>query len=491
MAGVTNEGFEVRTFDDIKSGYESDFRDIFGSDINLSSTSLLGQVIGILTNNDSQIWELGSSVYLSRWVNTATARSLDNNVNFLGLTRKQDFRTSGVVFIFGEAGTSIPEGTIFSNTDNLNFITLRQVVLATGTPPVMRIRMVSGLSATNVLLTPTGNLYGIFQPEGTPPSFDFNQNTDEIKDNLESYFGDDTVATVQKDTANADLARRNDLIVTFGQNMFLPSFTSDGFLVSFDQIGRSDGNAVSVAAQESGPFNILAGNVNRIVTPLEGLDRVINFENFTPGRYSETDEELRRRWNNRVTAPINSTKDAIKNALETLDGVSDAYVFDVEDNSSIPPLNLDIVVSGGDEDQIAQVIYNTKPPGIQLSARIAERSVTGNATDAFGNIKPILFSRPDLVTAEARVTIQKLSNYPSNGDNEIRQAIFEFQSNLAIGSVVRPSPDMIWALSGIRGINSLQIEISVSGGDFSANPYQLQTHEALAFSSVIIVEKQN
>ena len=480
MPGVTEEGFETKTFDQIKTEYEADFRDVFGENINLSSTSLLGGVIGIMSNNDSQLWELGSSVYLSRWVNTSTGRSLDNNVNFLGITRKQDFRTSGEVFMFGDVGTAIPEGTIFSNRDNLNFITLSNVEVVAGTPPIMRISRVSGLSANTVLLTPSNNLFGIFQPTGTSPSFLFNQSTDEIKASLESYFGENTIESVRLDN--------NDLLITFATNMFLPDFTSDGVNITFEQIGLANGVPVSVAAQDPGPFNVLAGDVNRIVTPLEGLDRVINFFNFIPGRYAETDEEVRRRWVNRVRAPITSTKDSIKNSLEALDGVTDAYVFDVEDNPAIPPLSLDVVVNGGDEDEIAQVIYNTKPPGIKLSSTVASQSIRGTATDSLGNTKSILFSRPDIITAEARVTLQKLGNFPDNGDNEIRQAIFNFQTRLPIGSVVRPSPDMIWALDGISGINSLSIEISVGGGDFSSNPYQLQTHESINFSTVSIIE---
>ena len=494
MPGVTDEGFEIKTFDQIKTEYESDFRDIFGENINLSSTSLLGGLIGIMSNNDSQLWELGSSVYLSRWVNTATGRSLDNNVNFLGLTRKQDFRTSGEVFLFGDVGTSIPEGTILGSGGNLNFVTLSNVELISGLPPIMRISREAGLTTDTVMLIPSDDLFGIFQPPGTSPSFNFSELTDDIKTDLEGYFGENTIESVHRVTASEAMSDDtdrsvNDLIITFRTNMFLPGFTSDGVIITFEQIGRSNGIPVSVASQDSGPFDVAAGQVNRIITPIDGLSRVINFLDFIPGRYAETDEELRRRWINRVRSPINSTKDSIKNALESLDGVTDAYVFDVEDNDSIPPLSLDIVVNGGDEDDIAQVIYNTKPPGIRLSARVAEQSVTANATDNLGNIKPILFSRPDIIVAEARVTIQKLSTFPPNGDSEIRQAIFDFQTRLPIGSVVRPSPDMIWALEGIMGINSLSIEISVEGSPFSSDPYPLQTHETLSFSSVAIIEE--
>ena len=479
MPGVTATGFEAKTFNEIKEDYESDFRDIFGPEINLSSTSLLGGLIGIFANNDSQLWELGSAVYLSRWVNTATGQALDNNVNFLGINRKQDFRTSGDIYIFGSAGVTVPEGTVFSTQDGLQFINTSTVTLVSGTPPIMRISKIAGFSAPTITLIPSGNLYGLFQPVGTVPSFNFDQNTDEIKVILEGYFGENTIASVTRST---------DIVITFSSNLFLPALSSDGVNISFDQIGMADGISLPVFAQESGPFNVKAGQLNSIDTPAEGIERVLNFEDFVPGRYAETDEELRLRWLNRVTSPITSTKDSIRNAIESLPGVSDASIFDIDDNSDIPPLTIDIVVNGGDENDIAQAIYNTKPPGVRVVAQLAQQSITGNATDSFGNLKPIIFSRPDIVPAVAKITLQKLSNYPDNGDNAIRQAIANLQERLPIGSVIRPSPDMIWALNGIMGINSLNIEISVNGGDFSSEPYQLRTSEIINFTSIIIVE---
>ena len=487
MPGVTETGFEIKSFDQIKEDYEADFRDIFGSEINLSSTSLLGGVIGILSNNDSQLWELGSSVYLSRFVNTATGRSLDNNVNFLGLTRKQDFRTSGTVYIFGDVGTVIAEGTIFSSAENITFITVNRAEIATGVVPIIRISQLSGFSAPSVTLNPVDDLYGIFQPTGSPPVFNFNQNTDEIKEVLEGYFGEDTIESVAGVEQNST---RTAIVITFATNMFLPPLTSDGLSITFDQIGFANGVAVPVVAQEPGPIKIDAGQVNTIVNPLEGVERVINFDDFIQGRLPETDTELRRRWQNRVSAPITSTKDAMRNAIETLEGVSDAFVFDLEDNPQIPAASIDIVVNGGQEDEIAQVIYNTKPPGIRLSAQLSDQTVTANARDTLGNLKPIIFSRPEVVPATARVTLQKLSNFPDNGDNAIRQGLADYQAQLSIGAGVRPSPDLIWALDGISGINSLKVEISVKGGDFQTDPYQLQTQEILSFTSIIIIEEE-
>ena len=76
-----------------------------------------------------------------------------------------------------------------------------------------------------------------------------------------------------------------DLVVSFSQSLFLPKFTSDGFIITYDILGIAEGGTVFVAAQQAGPFNISEGQVTTIETPVSGVTGVLNFEDFVPGRF--------------------------------------------------------------------------------------------------------------------------------------------------------------------------------------------------------------
>lgn len=472
MPGITNAGFEAKNFNQIKEELENNFRDIFGNGINISSTSILGQLIGILANNENNIYELASDEYLNRFPDTATGQSLDRLVNFLNIIRKQDFRTSGIVYLIGTQGTVIPQGTTFSDGNNLVFDTLEQVTLGPGTAPILRIARQSGIINNTLTLTPRNNFFGLFTIETTPISITYDDSISNIQTVLESYFGSGSITSVVRDS-------NNELVITFTNNIFLPAFFHDGFNITYDRAGFADGNSVSVASQVPGPILASIGQINTIVTAVTGLTAVRNFEDFTIGRLAETDTELRTRWTRRTRSPITGSDDAIEIAIEALDGVSQAIVSDVEGRYAIR-----VIVNGGSEDNIAQAIFNNKPPGIAT-----EGSVIGLAINRHGNQVPIAFDRPTIISFYVRITLDTQTNFPADGQTAIRQLLIEYQNNLRIGGIVRPSPDMVWALRGIQGINSLQIEISPRNkNNFSENPYQLGSTEFANFVEVSFVD---
>ena len=187
--------------------------------------------------------------------------------------------------------------------------------------------------------------------------------------------------------------------------------------------------------------------------------------------------ELRRRWFSRVGSSLTASGDAIEVHLEALDGVRQARVF--EGTGFIR-----IVVNGGDDNDIAQTIFINKPTGIQLLG-----DIQGFAIDRRGNSEVIPFSRPDVIPVFVRITISKGSEYPEDGDTTIRQLLTDFQNNISIGGIIRPSPDMIWALEPLTGIESLQIEISTDNkATYTEDTYNLPNQSILSFSEILIIE---
>jgi uncharacterized phage protein gp47/JayE len=117
--GLTADGFKIKRLDDILTEIRQRFRDEFGDSIDLSDASPMGQVIAIMAERESLVWELAQDVYNSQYPITSEGKQLDNVVALTGTTRQgpQFSRVeSGVAF--GTNGTIVTNGTIISVDGN-------------------------------------------------------------------------------------------------------------------------------------------------------------------------------------------------------------------------------------------------------------------------------------------------------------------------------------------------------------------------------------
>ena len=74
--GLTVNGFEIKRLDDVKGEIEALLRDALGNTINLLPTESLGQVVGILSERESLIWELLQNIYNSQRSTDCCQRSI-------------------------------------------------------------------------------------------------------------------------------------------------------------------------------------------------------------------------------------------------------------------------------------------------------------------------------------------------------------------------------------------------------------------------------
>ena len=188
------------------------------------------------------------------------------------------------------------------------------------------------------------------------------------------------------------------------------------------------------------------------------------------GRFAEIDSSLRTRWTNRIEGAQTSSAAALSSALQNLSGVSNVLVFEPEAGTA------DVVVEGGSGADIARTILNTKPLGTKFIG-----SETETVADENGNPKIIRFSRPENRQISFAISLTGDADFPEDGENQIRAAINEYQNRLPIGGVIRVSPDIVWALNGIRGMNNLSIFINGAASDI-----QLETRQRAVFQPITV-----
>ena len=482
MAGITNSGFEAKSFDQIKTELENAYRRVFGQDVNLSSTSIMGQMIGIFANDLSQVWELNDAGYDSRYIETARGKSLDNLVAQASLLRLSGVRTSGVAYLIGEPSVSVPIGTQFRSVTGVIYETLRDADLIEGVKPIIKITKRADES-DSIVINPLNNLYGQFNVEGSL-NFNYTGTLEAIKQAFETYLGvmeqvDSGKDVIESVVRNAD----NSLTITFNQNIFLAQLSSPEAMIEVLRAGLRDGVGVTISNIVEGPVITTAGQVNEILTPVDRLTGVINFEDFIAGRFAESDEDLRNRFRGRTRSAVTSTKDAIEREVLLLNGVSQAVCFLPSKDNSLNGGEIEVLVLGGVDDEIAQVIFNNNPSSKTIG------STVGIARDVNNNPFPVAISRPELLNFDIRVNISRNSNFPLEGVDEIIRLIGEFQNSVRFGNKLSPSPDLIYPLEQIQGLDFVEILISEAGAnDFTNAVRNLEIKQIPNFVSIEVYE---
>lgn len=188
-------------------------------------------------------------------------------------------------------------------------------------------------------------------------------------------------------------------------------------------------SVVTIEALEEGPIPALMDTVTVIVTPQTGLNTVNNTMDLDVGQFEETDAVLRRRREESTEKGATGNLEATAANIRALDGVLAAKIIN---NTTAAPDGLgtaansyQCVVDGGNGVEIAQAIWDKGTLGIATSGTSFD-----DATDSEGETQTINYSRPVEVDIHVEVDITTDSDFPSGGDELIKQAIVDWSQGV-------------------------------------------------------------
>lgn len=192
--------------------------------------------------------------------------------------------------------------------------------------------------------------------------------------------------------------------------------------------------SVMAESQDFGSIVGWAGTIDTIQTAVTGWNSVKNLEDAELGRNEESDRELRVRRIELLRKGGTATLEAVRAKVRELEGVNQVFVFEntspIVDADGLPPKSFEVVVSGGDDKNIARTIFLTKPVGIETfgSAAIAD------VEDSQGFKHAIKFSRPKEanIFIHARVLVNR-EIFPVDGIIQIQRVLANFGDTLTIG----------------------------------------------------------
>ena len=366
--GLTPKGPNIKRLDVILNEMHADLSEKLGINTRQNPQSILNHLLTNIADRIAELWEFGENVYYSQYPSTAEGISLDNACQLGGVIRKGATRSSYPIHCTGLDGTVLPSGTkIASNTNPVTTLSVSTESRITRTAfNKITLKIVYAARGETYTVTIDGNTYSFTATSDDP---------NEILHGLQTSIGtagekiaseivleDDHYelklerATYQSGTAVFDEAALSASSLMYIQR---ENLLTTGTVTSI----------INFSTDDFGDILLPSTSINKIVNAPSGLLEVANHCTYVAGNDEETDSELRKSYIDKIFNRSSMMVDSIESAiLNNVKGVKSCYVYenntDDTDENGIPPHSIEVVVSGGDANDIAREIYINKAAGI-------------------------------------------------------------------------------------------------------------------------------
>lgn len=479
MAGLTPAGFDNKRLPEIITDLKEQavpvFQDLVTDPndvVDTSDSSNIGRLINLVSPSIAELWEVAQGVYSSSDPNSAEGiplRNLGKLVNIL----PQDATPSSVPLLLTlQAAGTAPQGSIARATDTGTEWQLNNSVSANISNYASAITLIPNAA-------PAPDTYTISYRVGTSTSTityssPGGQTAREVAEGIKMVV--DSVHT----TITASLIGSS-LTLTRVQILNPAVFTPSANLTLSEMR-----MPVTATCTEVGPLRQEPNTITRISTPSLGWLSVTNPVAATPGREAETDEQLRDRILTSRSTRASSLWDSLYSALRNLEGV---FSVNIEENDTgvivagVPPYSYVAVVSGGQDNDIAQQIWINKPLGISPSG-----NTSGVAKDIRGGNRTVKFSRPVSVPIYITITIVQDSDiFPGDGVDRIKQSILDYATQ-----AYQIGDDVIYSrlfnpINSVQGHYVQEMFIGTSPSPITSTNIVIEYDQIAAFSSDNII----
>lgn len=202
--------------------------------------------------------------------------------------------------------------------------------------------------------------------------------------------------------------------------------------ITFDALGDATGITASCTTRGANSAN--AGTLTVLITPNVDINTVTNPEAAVVGDNEETDNSLRRRRDLSTYAPSIGLVGSLYSSLSAVPEVTFARVYNnitmSTDANGIPAKSVACVVVGGDDEEIAQTIFQRISAGV---------SYDGNTNITFVDNQnfeyTVSFWRPTSIPIYVEVNLSLIEGdvFPDDGVQSIKDAIVAYSLEGAAG----------------------------------------------------------
>ena len=176
-----------------------------------------------------------------------------------------------------------------------------------------------------------------------------------------------------------------------------------------------------------------------------------------------------------------ATLEAIRSQLSARPDVKAVQIF--QNNSAVevndrPPHSIEALVQGDSDADIAAALFAIVGAGITFFGTTMETII-----DSEGQSQVIRFSRPVAVPVFVEFTVTVTTDYPADGDEQIKNAIIAWGENAPIGGdiILMGTNAISCVIDDIAGITNLVIRIGRAADMLENNNLAISASELPTF----------
>lgn len=460
---ITSNGFEARRFQEILQSINSDQVSLVSPDIKSRPDSLLGVLNNIIALKQAEQEEYLQILADSFNIDKARDKFLDDLVALTKLQRLGESASFGKLSIRAQEGLVIKAGKEFLDTSNNTVKTKSDILVSQVLGWRIIVTPILGPNGSVYSFTISGRTYSHTKTAG--------QTVLDISTAMVALISEEPLisVTLNEATGRIDVLSKNDYVAMNS---------------SFNALFKVETLYVSITAESdvTGPTPIYANTVTRIKTAQTGLFEVNNPNDFTLGRLVESDEELRARHGMSTSINGNCTIPAIVSRVRQVDGVTSVNYLENSTMHSDPATGLpgnsyEIIVSGGSDTDIGEVLFASKPAGIRTIGN------TTYQTTYEGLPYVVNFTRPQALKMWVKVTytVYDEETFPETGEQGIKEAIKAYVDSQPLGKDFLAKRLYGPVYAAVSGIEDLVITAYAQGdgdpdpevGDYTDTPISI------------------
>lgn len=261
-------------------------------------------------------------------------------------------------------------------------------------------------------------------------------------------------------------------------------------------IGADGTCYLTVECDEAGTVgNVNANDILKIINPTPIVDEIfVNKEDgaviyynscLISGEDEESDSDFLKRYEIAREGKGSCNEISLKAALLNIPSVKGVYIKVTEDEAEngIPAHSIACYVQGGDDEKIAEAIFNKKPIGIGTHGDI-------NVPVSYGALNDYIvkFYRAENVSVYIQLELETDSTFDNtnnNGYNNIKSNLNKYIQNLGIGKPLILTA-LYQAVYSVKGVVSANITASRDGAQYSSANIEVEPYQVLYLNSLFV-----
>ena len=230
---------------------------------------------------------------------------------------------------------------------------------------------------------------------------------------------------------------------------------------------------------EKGEIPCPVGSLSKIIDGTFGWETITNNAAAILGVNKESDESFKAR----IIAGLFSGTSLLgdyESALSKVENVNSSFVYDnptgetiTYDTVSIKPHSVYVCVDGGNNNDVANALFNVKSGGSDWNG-----NTTVSVTDeTYGGVYSVSFQRATQIQIYVQVNIDIGTASTSNPIDAVTDAVNTYINKLKVGADVLPFQIAAYIDDSVSGIKITNLQIGTSAGSLSTSDIVIRINE--------------